>query len=91
MVGQFGVVLSNLAYLAELPGLDFGEKNGKAAFRSSSARPRDGSSKTAKALPGMKSSARIPRHFVTEWLTAILSRCANDRSSLLLDSFGLGD
>jgi hypothetical protein len=29
---QFTVVLSNLAYLAESPGLDFGEKNGKAAF-----------------------------------------------------------
>jgi len=51
---QFGVVLFNLAYLAESQGLDFGEKNGKAAFRFSSARPRDGSSKTAKALPVVK-------------------------------------
>ena len=84
-------MLSNLAYLAESQGLDLGEKNGKAAFRFSSARPHDGSSKTAKALPGMKVVCNIPRHFVTEWLTAILSRCANDRSSLLLDSFGLGD
>jgi hypothetical protein len=30
---QFRVVLSNLAYLAKSLGLDFGEKNGKAAFR----------------------------------------------------------
>ena len=53
MVGIRGRA-SNLAYLAESPGLDFGEKNGKAAFRFSSARPRDGASKTAKALPVMK-------------------------------------
>jgi ABC-type nitrate/sulfonate/bicarbonate transport system substrate-binding protein len=34
--GNSGVVLSNLAYLADSPGLDFGEKNGKATFRFSS-------------------------------------------------------